>query len=79
MSSKLIFIRFTEFTENNLLFLRYKSAIMSKAYYLLQWSATRTVLSVALTGQGNATTITVITATATIMKRRLVAVRDLII
>ena len=79
MSSKIIFIRFTEFTENNLLFLRYKSAMMSKAYYLLQWSATRTVLSVSLTDQGNATTVTVMTATATIMKRRVKTVRDLII
>ena len=79
MSSKIIFVRFTEYTENNLLFLRYKSAIMSKAYYLLQLCATRIVHCVSLTGQEKATTITVMTATPTIIKRRLVTVRDLII
>ena len=52
---------------------------MSIAYYLLQRCATRIVHSVSLKDQENATTITVMTAISTIIKRILVTVRDLII
>ena len=47
--------------------------------FLLQGCAARTVHGVSQTGQENATTINVMMATHTAMKRRLVTVRDFVI